>query len=107
MAKVKAVFFIPSNDNDGRSLEAEIKELEMELTLNFAGWTCQGYVAGQYRIADGSCTSDVNASYFAVLEETRINELEEILQGFIEKTQQEAIYLEIHRNVEFRFVKRG
>ena len=106
MAKVKAVFFIPKSDNDGRSLDAEIKELEMELTLTFAGWTCQGYVAGQYKMADGTCTSDVNAAYFAVLDEARIDELVEILKGFISKTRQEAIYLEIHRNVEFRFVKR-
>jgi hypothetical protein len=107
MAKVKALFFIPKADNDGRSLDAEISELEMELTLAFAGWTCQGYVEGQYKMADGATTKDVNACYFAVMDESRLGELEAILQAFILKTQQEAIYLEIQRHIEFRFVKRG
>ena len=31
MAKVKAVFYIPITDNDGRDLEAEIDELEFFL----------------------------------------------------------------------------
>src|ERR1017187_4850461 len=105
MAKVKAVFFIPTADNDGRLLDAEIKDLEMELTVTFTGWTCQGYVEGQYMMSDGTSTGDINASYFVVFEESRIQELMDILRAFKAKTLQEAIYLEIHRNVEFYFIK--
>ncbi|MSU78222.1 MAG: hypothetical protein EXS16_09005 [Gemmataceae bacterium] len=101
MASVKAMFFLPNEDNDGRSLEEEIRELEMELTFTFAGWTCAGYVAGHYRMADGTGASDVNSSYFVVLDESRIDVLAEILKNFMDGTTQEAIYLEIHRNVEF------
>lgn len=104
MTKVKAVFFVPTVDNDGRELDAEIDDLEMELTLTFAGWTCQGYVQGKYKMADGSHADDVNASYFVVFEESRIHELKEILRAFKKKTLQEAIYLEIHRDVEFHLI---
>ena len=106
MEKVKAVFYLPKLDNNGRSLKTEIKELEMELTLRFAGWTCQGYVTGHYRMADGSSAKDVNASYFVIMEKARIDELKELLHGFIKKMQQEAIYLEIQKEVEFYLVLR-
>ena len=69
--------------------------------------TFQGYVKGYYRMADETPCMDVNASYFIAMERPRIDELVEILQTFINKTLQEALYLEIHDNVEFRFIKRG
>ncbi len=106
MARVKVMFFLPHEDNDGRSLEEEIKELEMELTFTFAGWTCAGYVAGHYRMADGTGASDVNSSYFVVFEESRLDELTAILKNFMVGMTQESIYLEIHRNVDFRFITR-
>lgn len=50
MAKVKFVFFVPVKDNNGRPLQAEIDDLEMDLTIHFVGWTFQGYVRGYYGI---------------------------------------------------------
>ena len=79
-------------------------DLEMDLTIHFVGWTFQGYVRGYYRMADGKPCMDVSASYFIAMERSRIDELVEILKTFINKTLQEALYLEIHDNVEFRFI---
>ena len=42
-----------------------------------------------------------------MIEEARIPEIERILRGFKQKTTQDAICLEIQRNVEFRIVRLG
>src|SRR4051794_18055728 len=104
MATVKAVFYIPLRDNGGRSLAKETDDLEVELFLRFGGWTFQGYVKGTYRMADGSRALDESAAYFVVLEESRVGELESALRDFKGKTSQEAIYLEIQRDVDVRFI---
>src|SRR5436309_7928071 len=98
MAQVKAVFYIPLRDNDGRSLAHETDDLEVELFLQFGGWTFQGYMKGTYRMADGTRALDESGAYFVVLEESRIGELERALRDFKSKTQQEAIYLEVQRD---------
>lgn len=105
MAQVKAVFYVPIKDNDGRSLKAEIVDLESELFLTFVGWTSLGMVKGAWRMADGTQSLDDSEAYALILDESRLSELEEILLSFKNKTTQEAIYLEIHRNVEIRFVR--
>src|SRR4051794_20072989 len=105
MAQVKAVFYIPLRDNDGRDLAAESEDLRMELYLRFVGWTFLGYVKGAYRMADGTQALDESGSYTVTLDESRLPELEQTLLTFKNKTTQEAIYLEIHRNVEVRFLK--
>ncbi len=107
MAKVKVTFFVPIRDNDGRPLQAEIDDLEMELIVTFVGWTFQGYVKGSYRMSDGGRSLDVNASYFIVIEESRLNELVAILEAFLNETMQEALYLEIQRDFEFKLITRG
>jgi hypothetical protein len=104
MAKVKAVFYLPVHDKDGRSLNREIADVEMELYLHFVGWTFQGYVKGAYQMADGTRSMDNNASYSVGLDESRVDELEQVLREFKSKTLQEAIYLEIHRHVDVRFI---
>ncbi len=48
MAKVKALFYIPLRDNDGRSLTTETEDLQAELYLRFVGWTFLGYVKGAF-----------------------------------------------------------
>lgn len=107
MAKVKFVFFVPVKDNNGRPLQAEIDDLEMDLTIHFVGWTFQGYVRGYYRMSDGTPCMDVSASYFISAERSRLDDLVQVLQAFINKTIQEALYLEIQDNIEFRFITRG
>ena len=104
MAKAKFVFFVPVKDNNGRPLQAEIDDLEMEMTIRFVGWTFQGYVRGFYRMADGTASMDISASYFVTMERPRESELVEVLRVFLSKTFQEALYLEIHENIEFRFI---
>jgi hypothetical protein len=98
------VFYLPLQDNDGRDLTVEIEDLRMELYLRFAGWTFLGYVKGAYRMADGTQSQDVSASYMVILDEARLPELEHVLRDFKGKTLQETIYLEIQRDVEVRFV---
>src|SRR5262245_21263527 len=62
MAKVKATFFVPLIDNDGRALDDEIDALEMELHVHFVGWTLLGYVRGGYQMADGTRRLDDSCS---------------------------------------------
>ena len=104
MAEVKTLFYLPLRDTDGRDLAVEIEDLETELYVHFAGWTFQGYVKGAYRMSDGTQAVDESAAYVVVLEETRIPELEQLLKDFKSRTLQEAIYLEIHRDIDVRFL---
>ena len=101
----KATFFLPLRDNDGRDLSAEQQEVRKRLFDLFDGWTLIGYFEGAFRMQDGSQSLDKSAAYMVVLEEGRIGELEDVLRAFKAKTLQEAIYLEVQRGVEFRFVR--
>ena len=102
---MKAVFYLPLRDNDGRDLTTEAEAVKTELYVRFAGWTFLGYVKGAYRMIDGSQSLDEAASYLVVLEEVRLGELEQVLREFKEKTTQEAIYLEVQKDVEVRFIR--
>ena len=104
MAQVKALFYLPLRDNDGRDLSSEIDDIRVELYIRFHGWSSQGYVQGAYRMADGSPSLDVSESFVVVLDASRLSDLEESLRDFKSKTLQEAIYLEIQRDVEVRFI---
>lgn len=104
MARVKALFYLPLQDNDGRDLSAEIDDLRMELYVRFVGWTFQGYVKGAYRMADGTPSMDESGAYVVILEESRLAEVEEVLRDFKGKTLQESIYLEIQWDVDIRFI---
>ena len=104
MAQVKALFYLPLRDNDGRDLSEEIESLEAELFIRFSGWTFQGYVKGAYRMADGTQSLDESAAYVVVCDESQIEELEGLLRDLKSKTSQETIYLEIQREVDVRFV---
>ncbi len=104
MGQVKAVFYVPRRDNDGRDLQAEIEDLLDELYARFLGWTFLGPIEGAYRMADGTRSLDESGSYSVVLDEARVPELERVLRNFKSKTLQEAIYLEIHRDIELRLI---
>lgn len=54
---------------------------------------------------DGSQSVDESSAYLVVLEEARLGELEQVLREFKEKTTQEAIYLEVQKDVEVRFIR--
>jgi hypothetical protein len=104
MAQVKAVFFIPIKDNDGRELTAEKDDLEMELFIRFVGWTFLGIVQGAYRMKDGTKAIDEHRAYAIILDESRLPEVEEVLCQFKAKTTQEAIYLEVQYHVVLKLV---
>ena len=55
-------------------------------------------------MADGTQSKDVSGAYAVVLDDSRLPELEQALRDFKSKTLQEAIYLEILRDVEVRFL---
>jgi hypothetical protein len=78
--------------------------LEAALYLRFAAWTSTGYVKGAFRMADGTPSLDTSVSYVLILDEARLSELEQVLRDFKSKTLQEAIYLEITRDIEVRFI---
>lgn len=105
MTMVKAIFYVPLWDNDGSSLRSKIDDLEFILYAHFVGWTKHGIATGAFRMSDGSRSDDTHVVFYVVLDELRVNELEEILIEFKKATLQESIYLEIQRSVEFRFLK--
>jgi hypothetical protein len=105
VATVKALFYLPLRDNDVRDLASDIANLETEIFVEFSGWTFQGYVKGAYRMADGTQALDESAAYFVILDEDRVDDLTKLLLDFKAATLQEAIYLEIQRDVDVRFLR--
>jgi hypothetical protein len=91
---VKATFYLPLKDNDGRDLTPEIQAVEDECFTAFGGWTQVGYFKGAWRMKSGLRQVDTHAVYTIVLSEAQLPQLEAILQRFKAKTSQEAIYLE-------------
>ncbi len=100
----KATFFLPLLDNDGRDLSAEQQEVRKKVYDLFDGWTFLGYVERAFRMKDGTQALDRRAASVVVLEEGRVGESEAVLREFRSKTLQEAIYLEMQRGVDFRFL---
>lgn len=104
MAQVKAFFLIPIKDNDGRDLEPEIEELRAALLITFSGWSFLGHVQGAYRMTTGEPSFDLNQAYTVILDEPLLVDLEQLPRDFKSKTLQEAIYLEIYRDVDIRLI---
>jgi hypothetical protein len=104
MKQVKATFFLPLRDNDGRDLSREIGDVEDECFLEFGAWTLSGYFKGVWRMDSGERKFDTSAAYVVLLPEEQVADLEEILRRFKARTIQEAIYLEIEHNVDFRLI---
>jgi hypothetical protein len=104
MAQVKAIIYLPLRNNDDRELKAEISQVEWDLWNHFGAWTNVGYRKGAWRLADGRQSLDDLQVYAIVLDDARLPELEQILKDFKGKTDQEAIYLEINRNVEVHLI---
>jgi len=104
VSQVKLLFYLPLRDNDGRDLAPEIEQVENELFLYLNGWTFQGYVRGVYEMPDGTRSLDESAAYVVITEEQNIELIEQILGEFKSKTSQDAIYLEIQRDIDIRFI---
>lgn len=103
MADIKVVFYLPLRDVDGRDLAAAIEEVRDELYVRFSAWTFLGYVQGAWEMKDGTQVIDTSEAYMVAIEEDHLGEVEDVLSYFKSKTLQEAIYLEIQRNVEIKF----
>jgi hypothetical protein len=100
---VKATFYLPLKDNDGRDLTPEILTVEDECFTAFGAWTQVGYFKGAWRMESGLRQVDTHAVYTIVLTKAQLPELVAILQRFKTNTTQEAIYLEIGP-VTIRFI---
>ena len=101
---IKATFFLPERDNDGRDLTSEINAVQEECFVAFGGWTLMGYFKGVWRMESGAQQTDVSAVYMVILEDVDLPLLEAILKRFKAKTTQEAIFLEVVQNVDIRFL---
>ena len=101
---VKVVFYLPLRDNDGSDLTTVIETTESELFVRFGAWTFHGYIKGSYQMASGIAAIDESAWYSVVIEEGQIAEVEQILAAFKQKTAQEAIYFEIQRDIDMRYI---
>ncbi len=104
MGLVKATFFLPLRDNDGRNLEEEIGAVEDDCFLAFGAWTFSGHFKGVWRMESGERRIDTSAAYMVIVDEGGIEELEEILRRFKAKTTQEAIFLEVEHDVDLRLL---
>ncbi len=101
---VKVVFYLPLKDNDGRDLSREIEEAEAELFVLFGAWTLHGYIKGSYQMASGLAAIDESAWYSVLIEESQVPDVESVLRTFKGKTTQEAIYFEIQRDIDMRYI---
>jgi len=101
---IKATFFLPQKDNDGRDLTSELDTVQEECFVAFGGWTLMGYFKGVWRMETGVRQTDVSAAYMVILEEEDLPLLEAILKRFKVKTTQEAIFLEVVTDVDIRLL---
>lgn len=104
MAQVKATFFLPLRDNDGKDLAEEISAVEEECFLLFGAWTMAGFFKGVWRMESGERQVDTSAAYMVVLEESQLAELEAMLQRFKARTTQETIFLEVEHDIDLRLI---
>ena len=104
MGLVKASFFLPLRDNDGRDLREEIGTVEDDCFLAFDAWTFSGHFKGVWRMESGERRIDTSAAYVVIVDEGDLEELEEILRRFKAKTTQEAIFLEVEHDVDLRLL---
>ena len=104
MAKVKATFYLPLQDNDGRDLSNEIEEVENRCFVAFNGWTLVGYFKGAWKMKTGEQSVDTSVVYHVILENEQLHILEKMLLEFKKKAKQEAMYLEIEHQTDIRFL---
>ncbi len=104
-SRTPVAFLVPVQDNDGASLEHEIRELEQELFAEFGGFSQEGRVRGAWQMASGERVDDVSIRYVVAVEGPEgLQRLLSVLDAFKSRTRQEALYVEIRRNVEVRII---
>ena len=68
MAQIRATFYLPVKDNDGRDLKVDIEIVRLALFELFVGWTFLGYVEGAFMLSDGSQIIDDSEAYFVIMD---------------------------------------
>lgn len=104
MDRIKATFYLPLRDNQGRDLAGAIGAVAEACFLAFGGWTFLGHYEGAWRMGTGEQQLDTSAAYSVVLPAERLVELEAVLLEFKARAGQEVIYLEIDRHIDVRFI---
>lgn len=86
---------VPLNFNDGSEVPSELHDaLEDELYVAFGGCTVGGTVRGSYRMENGDKQVDHLVQMWVAVPDEQWQELEEIIQRYCERFQQECMYLE-------------
>lgn len=101
---MKATFYLPLADNDGRDLSNEIQEVEDQCFIAFGALTQMGLFKGLWRTETGVRKIDINAIYMVILDDNGLDELKAIRKRFKAKTTQEAVFLEVSRDVETHLI---
>lgn len=100
MAEVKATFYLPVRDNDGRDLSTEVDRVEDRLFDSFGTWTRVGLFKGAWRMKSGERKLDTSVVYTVIIDEGELPQLREILQEYKSSTTQEVILLELVHDVD-------
>ena len=61
MASLKATFYLPLKDNDGRDLSADISLVEDSCFEVFGAWTLTGLFQGVWKMKSGERKMDTSA----------------------------------------------
>lgn len=93
--QVRAVFMIPTYDNDGKKFSAGTLDLVRRMILDeFGGYTAET-VQGAWVDEDGSVYFDENIRYTVTMEQEKVKDLKDMLEYFKALLRQEAMYLEM------------
>ena len=82
MAIVKATFFLPVRDNDGRSLRAGIQSVEDSLLFALKGYTRTKRLGGEIDPSDATPVGKQYLGYWVWIDEEKLDRLKEILLNF-------------------------
>src|SRR5437899_659765 len=104
MAQVKATFYLPVRDNDGRDLTAAIDRVEDRLFDSFGTWTRAGLFNGAWRMKSGERRLDTSVVYMLIIDESELELLREIIQEYKAGTTQEVILLELVHDVDIELL---
>lgn len=93
--QVRAVFMVPTYDNDGRQFSAEVMDHVRSLIIEkFGGYTAE-IVQGAWADAKGHVYYDENIRYTITMDQEKVADLKEMLAYFKGLLRQEAMYLEM------------
>jgi hypothetical protein len=100
---IKVTILLPIRYNNGDMIPYnDIVKAKSRIADIKGGFTCDGEVTGEYRMDDGSTSTDVCERVFVVCESALLPALRDLASEFAGVFKQESIYFEWHQvNVEF------